>query len=1068
MKKTMAILFFTLIVWFSQSTAAEILMPQTNLAVQRVSVSTGGAQGNGDSGSFGIYMPAEGSRVYFASPATNLVAGDTNGTWDIFVRDLNNDQTDIISTAQGGIQGDQMSSNSVYASADGRYVVFQSSATNLVANDTNGYPDVFLKDMNTGYVELISVATDDTQGDDGSGWSGGLAVSNDGRYVAFTSHATNLVTNDTNGFRDTFLRDRQAGTTIRISVSNAGEQGNDYVGGVDISGDGSYITFSSRATNLTAEQLGGMFLYHVPTQQLDFIASSNVVSSPQISLDGVWVVFYSDNADLVTEDTNNVQDTFLYNRLNGTFARVSVSTDSGEGNGASWYGAISSNAQYVAFASEATNLVSDDNNGVIDIFVRDMESGQTIRVSKTEDGVEANNASRGRPLTISADGQRVAFSSTATNLVANDTNGEADAFVVDILSWEDLPPTAVSDLTAIEGSTAGTVDLSWTAPGGDGDVGTAVSYAVRYADSPIVTELGWLNATDVPDEPLPQTAGTMQNMTVSGLAAGQTYYFAIRAEDDAGQMSGLSNSPSVTLQSDGDTGFLPEPNGYQFENGSGHTSWEIFRDTFGADNVEWTIAGKTVKKPAALAYFTIHYNGTGAHGVCSAMSASSGLIYKTWVDPSDFLQQQGVANTWEIPEPVVNGSYWENDAVANLLLRYQGYQQGQEIRNAKRTYNMSLEEMVNALTGSIDNGFYMPYYLSISGPYGNECVGHALLPYDYEQNNDIVSVYVYDPNHPGGSDQFVNINLADNSWEYDHKNSIGTWGSNKNCADIKALALSLWQSSPTPPWNFLGLPTTTALSENAAFYDVSVQGDANLLIIDDHGREIGYRDGAFQNTIPNASLYVPDDVIPGVVPSHPERYDIDLNTNFTVTVNYTEPGSAEVNYFMPQGVVAISGFGQSQTTDHLVVDRDSQMIEVKAGSMSEDRSLSYLSQQDEWADIVEVSNFSLGENEVVQLDLAEDGIAAMEKIRFYSSGTINGYEISLSNTSLVTTTDFKATNLMMTSGDTHIITVDYDNVDRALLEIDHMSDGSIDETIVLENEAEKSYLIYLPVVMSPE
>ena len=264
-------------------------------------------------------------------------------------------------------------------SSDGRYVAFESTAPDLVAGDTNGVSDVFLRDRAAGTVELVSVSSSEAQG---SGVSFAPRVSPDGRFVVFESAAPNLVTGDTNGRTDIFLRDRQAGTTVRVSVGAGGVGGN----------------FDS------------------------YLAS--------VSADGRYVAFQSIASNLVAGDTNGVSDVFVRDLQSGTTSRVSVGAGGAQGTGGdSTLARISADGRYVVFQSAATNLVAGDTNAALDVFVRDRQTGTTTRVSVTNGGAQANAASG--EAQISSDGRYVVFTSTGTSLVAGDTNGLSDVFVRD-------------------------------------------------------------------------------------------------------------------------------------------------------------------------------------------------------------------------------------------------------------------------------------------------------------------------------------------------------------------------------------------------------------------------------------------------------------------------------------------------------------------------------------------------------------------------------------------------------------------------------------------------------------
>jgi Tol biopolymer transport system component len=347
-----------------------------NGTTERVSVDSAGTQGN--DGSLSPSISADGRYVAFASHATNFVNGDTNGEPDVFVHDRQSSTTEIVSVDSAGAQGNNFS-GFPSISADGRYVAFLSNATNLVPGGTNGWDQIFVHDRVSGTTEIVSVDSSGIQGNDTSG--DGLSISADGRYVAFQSHATNLVPGDTNGTWDVFVHDRQSGTTVRVSVDSAGVQGNSVSEYPSISADGRYVTFTSLATNL------------------------------------------------VPGDTNGSSDIFLHDMQTGTTERVSVDSVGTQGNNHSAFSSISVDDRYVAFGSLASNLVPGDTNGCEDVFVRDLQNGTTERISFSSSGTQGN-AYSDSPW-ISADGRYVAFESDATNLVPGDTNANRDIFVHD-------------------------------------------------------------------------------------------------------------------------------------------------------------------------------------------------------------------------------------------------------------------------------------------------------------------------------------------------------------------------------------------------------------------------------------------------------------------------------------------------------------------------------------------------------------------------------------------------------------------------------------------------------------
>ncbi len=348
---------------------------------ERVSVSTGGAQGNDESA--GLSASADGHYVAFHSLASNLVPGDTNGTLDVFVHDLWGHTTERVSVATGGAQGNGWS-EFPSISADGRYVAFGSDASNLVPGDTNGIRDIFVHDLWGHTTERVSVATGGAQG---NGLAERPSISADGRDVAFASDASNLVPGDTNGIRDVFVRHLLDSKTELVSVATGGAQGNGVSSFVSISADGHYVAFRSDASNLVPGDTNGtrdVFVRDLLESKTELVsvatggALGNGVSTwPSISADGRFVAFRSDASNLVLGDTNGVRDVFVRDRLGDATERVSVATCGAEGNGASGELSISADGRYVVFDSSASNLVGDDTNGSIDIFVRDRYPDQS-------------------------------------------------------------------------------------------------------------------------------------------------------------------------------------------------------------------------------------------------------------------------------------------------------------------------------------------------------------------------------------------------------------------------------------------------------------------------------------------------------------------------------------------------------------------------------------------------------------------------------------------------------------------------------------------------------------------
>jgi flagellin-like hook-associated protein FlgL len=277
-----------------------------------------------------------------------------------------------------------------------------------------------------------------SSGAEGADTSGEASISADGRYVVFTS-ASNLVPADSNGVGDIYRKDRLTGVTTRISTDSAGGQGDAASGNASISADGRYVAFQSSASNLVAGDTNGatdIFVKDTSTGTTTRVSTSSsgsegdgFATDASISADGRYVAFVANAADLVAGDTNGVADVFVKDLLTGATTRVNTSGSGTQGNQAASNPSISADGRYVAFESTASDLVAGDTNNQSDIFVKDTLTGEITRVSTGSSGTEGDQASS--KASISADGRYVAFQSTASNLVAGDTNGSADIFIKD-------------------------------------------------------------------------------------------------------------------------------------------------------------------------------------------------------------------------------------------------------------------------------------------------------------------------------------------------------------------------------------------------------------------------------------------------------------------------------------------------------------------------------------------------------------------------------------------------------------------------------------------------------------
>ena len=447
-----------------------------------VSVTSAGQKAS--RGSSETAISADGRFVAFISYAFNLYPHGLDGLPNVFVRDRQLGSTQIASLDSNGLPGNWRIMRSPSISADGRHVAFAIENTSIHLPDQDEV-DVFVRDLQAGTTEIIDVdpagnnfataylpsisddgryvafdagqiyvrdretktsilVSSDATGAAGNRNSRAAAISSTGRYVTFVSAASNLVAGDTNGFEDIFLKDRQTGSVVRVNVGPNGEQQTQSGDGnpttATTSSDGRYVAFATEDSNIVSgdgNNLADIFLR-------DLQLSATTLASPaieasraagavgsRITPDGRYVVF-SSSAALVADDTNHQSDVFVLDRETGGIERVSLNSSGEQAQGPSadsYAASISKDGRFVAFESFARDLVADDTNTLVDIFLRDRQTGTTRRINLGIGGAQANGSCTGPR--ISLDGRYIAYRSSATNLVQNDTNASDDIFVFD-------------------------------------------------------------------------------------------------------------------------------------------------------------------------------------------------------------------------------------------------------------------------------------------------------------------------------------------------------------------------------------------------------------------------------------------------------------------------------------------------------------------------------------------------------------------------------------------------------------------------------------------------------------
>ncbi|MFG1211195.1 VCBS domain-containing protein [Xanthobacter flavus] len=520
-----------------ENQAPTILSSSPVGGITLLSVSTSGQQGYGSS--FGPTVSADGREVAFASAST-LTGVGYSGQNQIFVKDLSTGAVTLVSANASGTAGNQdtpsiFSVADVAISPDGHKVAFVSSASNLIPGDTNGTDDVFVKDLVTGAITRVSTTS---SGAEINAWSGRPVFSPDGTKVAFESGALDL-TGDTNG-SGLYVKDLITGTTTQVLTNAPDAYAHTSAFNPAFSSDGTKIAFAAFGNESGPNIVGGsmcVFVKDLTTGDVTYVSAASAHEiRPVFSPDGTKIAFISGDSSVFPGGETGGTHLYVKDLQTGEITRVS-SPDGLPNNGTVGdQFAFSADGNKIVFSSSESTMPGN-TNGASNIFVADLETGAITKVAANTAGISAG-------LAFTPDGAHVIFASDATNLVANDTNNASDVFMASI------PATSVTSATLTEDGARKTLNAAGTFYFADADAKDTHAVSVAAPDG----ALGTLTAKVVSD--MNGTGAVVWSYVVDEtkvepLAAGQTKVetFALTLDDHHGGT--VTQNVSVTLTGTG-------------------------------------------------------------------------------------------------------------------------------------------------------------------------------------------------------------------------------------------------------------------------------------------------------------------------------------------------------------------------------------------------------------------------------------------------------------------------------------------------------------------------------------
>jgi uncharacterized repeat protein (TIGR01451 family) len=418
-------------------------IPASTLAapgnITLVSATSLGVKGNGESTPGTHTVSADGTKVIFTTYSTNLLASDTDTLRDVYVKDVTTGALTLASVSESGAKGND-ESFAASISDDGTLVAFDSNATNLDPADTEYLTDVYVKNLDSGDLSVVSTSDDGVKG---NGTSGNGILSGNGKTIVFNSAATNLDPADTTSLFDVYLKNLTTGDVVLVSTNDSGVKGNGESFSAIPSADGSKVAFISTATNLDpadTDSLMDVYVKDLATGNITLATTndSGVKGNAEVrftwaalSADGTAVAFETTSTNLDPNDRDSISDVYVKNLATGDLQLASVNANGVKGNLISEYPSLSADGTMVAFQSLASNLDPIDRNNP-DIYVKNLTTGDLVLASTNDAGTRSGNETSFFP-SLTPDGNRVVFGSRAGNFdPADPLRDSIDVYLKDL------------------------------------------------------------------------------------------------------------------------------------------------------------------------------------------------------------------------------------------------------------------------------------------------------------------------------------------------------------------------------------------------------------------------------------------------------------------------------------------------------------------------------------------------------------------------------------------------------------------------------------------------------------